>query len=86
MHDVMFWLSVGLMAGGVASLLVPSRPSGGALQAITLGILGGVFGGSARDTLDVGPILTGLGALAVAIVAAFALLSTMRSIDRTGRN
>jgi uncharacterized membrane protein YeaQ/YmgE (transglycosylase-associated protein family) len=85
MEDVILWLIVGLIAGGMASFLVPGRAPGGALPAIIVGMLGGVFGGWTLDALDVGPNLTWLGALCAATVAALALLHTMRSVDRTSR-
>jgi uncharacterized membrane protein YeaQ/YmgE (transglycosylase-associated protein family) len=85
MGDVVLWLVIGLVAGGVASFVLPSRSPDGVLQAIIIGSLGGLFGGFVLDTLDVEENVTWLGALGVAVVGAVVLLHLMRSVDRTTR-
>lgn len=85
MGDILLWLVIGLVAGGVASWVLPGRTPGGVLEATIIGILGGVFGGWVLDALDVGKNLTLLGSLAVAALGAIALLQVMRSVDRTTR-
>jgi uncharacterized membrane protein YeaQ/YmgE (transglycosylase-associated protein family) len=85
MESVILWLFIGCAAGGTATLFVPARTPGDALQTAVVGMLGGVFGGWALDARGVGPNLTRLGSLGVAAAAALALLSLMRSVDRATR-
>jgi len=85
MGDILLWLVIGLVAGGVACFVLPGRTPGGALEAIIIGILGGIFGGWVLDALDVGKNLTLVGSLGVAVVGAVVLLQVMRSVDRTTR-
>jgi uncharacterized membrane protein YeaQ/YmgE (transglycosylase-associated protein family) len=85
MSDVILWLVIGLVAGGVASLVLPGRSPDGVLQAIIIGTLGGVFGGFVLDAFEAGAAATWLGALGVAVIGAVVLLHVMRSVDRTAR-
>ncbi len=85
MGDIILWLTIGLIAGGVASFIVPGRTPGGILGAVIIGVLGGVFGGWILDALDAGKNLAWLGALVVAVVGAVILLLVMRVADRADR-
>lgn len=85
MSDIMLWMVIGLLAGGVAGLVLPTKSSDGAVQAIIIAILGGLFGGFVLDALDADPRMTLIGALGAAIVGAVVLLFAMRSVDRTTR-
>lgn len=85
MSDVVLWLLIGLVASGIASVVLPGKSPDSVLQAIIIGTLGGIFGGFVLDTLDVDEGLTWLGALGVAVVGAVVLLYVMRSVDRTTR-
>jgi uncharacterized membrane protein YeaQ/YmgE (transglycosylase-associated protein family) len=85
MSDVVLWLVIGLVAGGVAGVVLPGKSADSVLQAIIIGTLGGIFGGFVLDTLDVEEGLTWLGALGVAVIGAVVLLHVMRSVNRTTR-
>ena len=43
--DVLSWLLVGLLAGGLASALTPGRTAGGLLGVMGIGVLGALLGG-----------------------------------------
>ena len=77
--EIIWWLVIGLIAGGVASLIVPGRTPGGAIGALVVGILGGLLGGWVLAALDVNENLTWLGSLVVAIVGAVVILYVLRS-------
>ncbi len=85
MSDIVLWFVVGLVAGGVASFVLPGRSADGVLQAIIIGTLGGVIGGFVLDALEFQETWTLLGALGVAVAGAGVLLQVMRSVDRTTR-
>jgi uncharacterized membrane protein YeaQ/YmgE (transglycosylase-associated protein family) len=85
MNDVVLWVVIGLLTGGVAGLVLPGRSKDGALQAIIIGMLGAVIGGFVLDTFAVARSWTLLGALGVAGLGSVVLLLVMRSVDRTTR-
>jgi uncharacterized membrane protein YeaQ/YmgE (transglycosylase-associated protein family) len=85
MSDIVLWLIIGMLAGGLASLVLPTRSPDGVLQSIIIGTLGGVFGGFVLDALDAEETMIWLGALGVAVLGAVVLLHLMRSVDRTTR-
>ena len=63
------WLIVGLIAGGLARLLVPGRDSMGLLGTLVLGLVGSLVGGFLADLLfddtAVGIIGSTIGAVIV---------------------
>lgn len=44
-HGVIGWLIIGLLAGGIAKLLMPGKDPGGCLVTILLGIAGAMLAG-----------------------------------------
>ena len=78
--DVITWMGFGLLAGGLAKLIMPGKDPGGCLVTIALGIGGALLGGWVAESvlgwgeLD-GP---GLRSLALAIVGAVLLLLLYR--------
>jgi len=51
---ILMWLIVGLVAGGVAKLLVPGEDPGGLGTTVLLGMGGAVFGGMVSWMLGLG--------------------------------
>ncbi|WP_037497897.1 GlsB/YeaQ/YmgE family stress response membrane protein [Sphingomonas jaspsi] len=44
-HGVVAWLIIGLLAGGIAKLLMPGKDPGGCIVTILLGIAGALLAG-----------------------------------------
>ena len=78
-YGVIGWIVIGLLAGGIAKLLMPGRDPGGCITTILLGIAGALlagFIGKAVGWYDDGEVA---GFLA-AIVGAFIILFLYRMI------
>jgi uncharacterized membrane protein YeaQ/YmgE (transglycosylase-associated protein family) len=79
-YGIIGWLVIGLLAGGIAKLLMPGRDPGGCIITILLGIAGAVLAGFLGRALGwYGPGDQGAGFLA-AIVGAFVLLFIYRLV------
>lgn len=78
--DVISWIVFGLIAGGLAKLIMPGKDPGGCLVTIALGILGAVLGGYiGRALFGVGEV-TGFNfqSFGLAILGALVLLMIYR--------
>ena len=79
-YGIIAWIVIGLLAGGIAKLLMPGRDPGGCIVTILLGIAGALLAGFIGravgwyDTAD-----QGAGFLA-AIVGAFVILFIYRLV------
>ena len=83
-YGVIGWVVIGLLAGGIAKLLMPGRDPGGCIITILLGIAGALlagFIGKAVGWYDQGEAA---GFLA-AIVGAFVILFIYRAVVRRRR-
>jgi len=80
---ILMWLIVGLVAGGVAKLLVPGEDPGGLGTTVLLGMGGAVFGGMVSWMLGLGG-LSGptLGSILIATAGALVLLVGYRLMAR----
>ncbi len=76
------WILFGLVAGGVARLVVPGRQAIGCLPTIAVGIVGALIGGlagqelfdtDARFAWDLGPFLLAVAGAVVLLLALEAL-------------
>lgn len=78
--DVLAWMGFGLLAGGLAKLIMPGKDPGGCLVTIALGIAGALLGGWVAEVLLGWGELEGLGlrSLLLAIVGAVLLLLLYR--------
>ena len=84
-YGIIGWLVIGLLAGGIAKLLMPGRDPGGCIITIVLGIAGALLAGFVGRALGwYGPEDQGAGFLA-AIVGAFVLLFIYRLVARRRR-
>jgi len=54
--DVLLWIAVGLVAGGMARLLIPisNRGTSGVLMDLIGGLVGGILGGYMTMTYNIG--------------------------------
>lgn len=82
--NLVSWIVLGLLAGGIAKLIVPGKDVGGCLATIGIGVLGALIGGLLGTTLfDWGPV-TGfnLPSLGIAILGSLVLLILFRLLVR----
>ena len=78
-YGIIGWIVIGLLAGGIAKLLMPGRDPGGCIITILLGIAGALLAGFLGRA--VGWYDTGEGAgFIAAIVGAFIILFVYRLI------
>ena len=78
-YGIIAWIVIGLLAGGIAKLLMPGRDPGGCIITILLGIAGALLAGFLGRA--VGWYDTGEGAgFIAAIIGAFILLFIYRLI------
>lgn len=80
---ILVWILFGLIAGGIAKLLMPGPDPGGIFVTLALGVVGALIGGFIGSVLGFGGV-TGFnfGSLVVAVLGAIILLllyRTMRS-------
>jgi uncharacterized membrane protein YeaQ/YmgE (transglycosylase-associated protein family) len=79
-RGILAWLIIGLVAGGIAKLIMPGKDPGGLIVTIIIGILGSIVGGW------IGGILLGTGGgaagLVGSIIGAIILLALYRLVAR----
>ena len=81
-YGIIGWIFIGLLAGGIAKLLMPGRDPGGCIITILLGIAGALRAGFLGRAVGwYGPGDEGAGFIA-AIIGAFVLLFIYRLIAR----
>jgi len=80
--DIIGWILLGLIAGGVASLLVPGRTPLGCIGVIIVGIAGGLLGGFLFEELfgEDEDELSWLGSILVAILGAILILIVLNAV------
>jgi uncharacterized membrane protein YeaQ/YmgE (transglycosylase-associated protein family) len=78
-YGIIAWIVIGLLAGGIAKLLMPGRDPGGCIITILLGIAGALLAGFLGQA--VGWYEPGEGAgFVAAIVGAFVILLVYRLV------
>ena len=75
------WIIIGLLAGGLAKLIMPGKDPGGCIVTILLGIVGAVVGGVLAGALGIG-VSGGLGTFIAAVVGAIILLFIYRLVAK----
>ena len=75
------WIIIGLLAGGLAKLIMPGKDPGGCIVTILLGIAGAVVGGVLAGALGIG-VAGGAGTFIAAVVGALILLAIYRFIAK----
>jgi uncharacterized membrane protein YeaQ/YmgE (transglycosylase-associated protein family) len=80
---ILSWILFGLIAGGLAKMIMPGKDPGGCLVTILIGIVGAVIGGFIATALGYGGI-TGfnLGSMLLAVLGAIILLLIYRMVVR----
>jgi uncharacterized membrane protein YeaQ/YmgE (transglycosylase-associated protein family) len=78
---IIAWIVLGLVAGGLAKLIMPGRDPGGIIVTMLIGIAGALVGGFVFSLFGGGGV-TGLnlGSIIVAIVGSLILLALYRGI------
>jgi len=78
-YGILAWIVIGLVAGGIAKLLMPGRDPGGCIITILLGIAGALLAGFLGKTIGWYNEGEGAGFVA-AIVGAFVILLIYRLV------
>lgn len=88
MSGFIAWILLGLIAGGLAKLLMPGNQKGGCLLTTLLGIIGAVIGGwlgryaTFLPMEPVGTWLPSIGSIVTATVGALLLLLIFRLVSK----
>ena len=80
-YGILGWIVIGLLAGGIAKLIMPGRDPGGCIVTILLGIAGALLAGFLGRAVGWYNENEGAGFIA-AIVGAFVLLLLYRVLLR----
>ena len=77
---------MGLLAGGLARIIVPSRGQG-CIYTLVIGVLGALIGGAIAAAAGIGDGVTGFnfGTLVVAFLGACLLLLVLQALGGIGR-
>jgi uncharacterized membrane protein YeaQ/YmgE (transglycosylase-associated protein family) len=78
-YGILGWIVIGLLAGGLAKLLMPGRDPGGCIVTILLGIAGALVAGWLGHMIGWYKVGEGAGFVA-AVVGAFLILLIYRLI------
>ena len=78
-YGILAWIVIGLLAGGIAKLLMPGKDPGGCIITILLGIAGALLAGFLGRAIGWYGEGDGAGFIA-AIVGAFIILAVYRLI------
>ena len=84
MGELVSWALLGLLAGGLAKLIMPGKDPGGCLVTIGIGLAGAVIGGFIGERLfDTAPVDGfNVASLVIATGGAFLLLVVVRLLIR----
>jgi uncharacterized membrane protein YeaQ/YmgE (transglycosylase-associated protein family) len=79
---LIFWIIVGLIAGGLAKLVMPGDDPGGIIVTIIIGVVGAVIGGWILSFLGLGGAGTGawIGSIISGFIGAVILLIIYRAV------
>ncbi len=80
--NILTWVVLGLIAGGIAKLIMPGKDPGGCLVTIAIGVVGALLGGFLGTTVFQWGEVTGfdLKSLAIAVLGSVVLLILYRII------
>ena len=82
--DILGWIIVGLLAGGLARMATGSEKRG-CLATMVVGILGGIIGGALFNAAGSKGLHGGIGSIFVAFIGACALLFVLQAVGVTSR-
>ncbi|HUG39637.1 MAG TPA: GlsB/YeaQ/YmgE family stress response membrane protein [Longimicrobiales bacterium] len=82
--NLLTWVLLGLVAGGLAKLIFPGKDPGGCLVTIAIGVLGALLGGFLGTTLFDWGTVTGfdLKSVGIAVAGSLILLALFRLMTR----
>ncbi len=82
--NILTWVVLGLIAGGIAKLIMPGKDPGGCLVTIGIGVVGALLGGLLGTTVFDWGEVTGfdLKSLGIAVLGSVVLLILYRIIVR----
>lgn len=82
--NILTWVLFGLLAGGIAKLIMPGKDPGGCLVTVAIGVVGALIGGFLGTTVFNWGTVTGfdLKSLGIAVLGAVVLLLLYRLIVR----
>jgi uncharacterized membrane protein YeaQ/YmgE (transglycosylase-associated protein family) len=83
--DVVGWIILGFLAGGISGWFVGTRSVQGCLPTIVVGVLGGLIGGWLSVQLGFGQVEGFISALVFAIIGSIVVRLILRSIEGGGR-
>ena len=79
---IIAWIVLGLIAGGLAKLIMPGRDPGGIIVTILIGIAGALIGGFVFSLFGGGGVNgLNLGSIIVAVVGSLILLALYRMVS-----
>jgi len=81
--DVVTWTFVGVVAGGLASALLPSNGRGSTFVMVVIGVIGALLGGWGWAALFGSGPSTFLGSVLLSVLGALALLAVLHRHGRT---
>ena len=79
--DIIGWLVIGLLCGGISGWFVGTRSVNGCLPTIVVGILGAVIGGWLSRELGFGGASGFLGALVFGTIGAILVRIVLRAVE-----
>ena len=79
--DLIGWLLIGLLCGGISGWFVGTRSVSGCLPTVVVGILGAVIGGWLSQTLGFGQVTGFMGALVFGTVGATVVRIVLKAIE-----
>jgi uncharacterized membrane protein YeaQ/YmgE (transglycosylase-associated protein family) len=82
--NIIYWLLVGLVAGGIARLVVPGPAKLGCLGTVLLGLVGSLVGGYLGYLLDQQRRRFSPAGLLGSIIGAILVLALFRLLSRRG--
>ena len=83
--DLIGWIIIGLLAGGISGWFVGTKSVQGCLPTIVVGILGAVVGGWLTRQLGNGQTEGFIGALALAILGSIIVRIILRAVEGNAR-
>ena len=83
--DLIGWIIIGLLAGGISGWFVGTRSVQGCLPTIVVGILGAIVGGWVMRLIGNGPTEGFIGALAVAVLGSIVVRMILRALEDPNR-
>lgn len=82
--EIIGYLVIGIIAGGVSGWFVGVRSVDGCLPTLAVGLIGGVVGGWLSRELGVGDAQGFIGATVIAIIGAVLVRIVLRAIETRG--